>query len=214
MKQGTKGSFRHWVNDHKRETIALGSIVSGANILIGIVSQLDDYKKFLISPWFPSIWYGIHLLLVLYLFWLTYKVSPKTSESYPKPSQSVWDFYYFLLALWVVWAILYSALAFRAFDERKLQSNRRNAAHDVIGKLNNRDVVSQKIHLEIDGTEDIGTISEAITLAGKYPAHSDEKAIDLAAAVKNFQSLKRAPNSRFWEFFGFWRFPDRRNSLT
>jgi hypothetical protein len=195
MPQNIEGSFRYWVGRHKNQAIALGSIVGGVNILTGIISQLEAYKKFLSNPWFPVVWYVLHLLVILYLFRLTYKISPRTSKYYAEPSKAVWDFYYFLLALWVVWAILYSSLAFRAYNGMKDRDALSRAAQDVkagASVINGEDAVKAIFAQRV-------VISGALDFADEHP--SERGGNDFWTALQKFKDTKDRLNSQTWEFF-------------
>ena len=109
MEDNTEGSFGFWFNSHKNMMITLwGSI--GVNMLLYVAMRLDTLKHFLGKPWFLGAWFGIHLVVIISLFFLTYNLSIRESPKYTEPSRAVRQFYFFLLALWIVWVILYGAL--------------------------------------------------------------------------------------------------------
>jgi len=193
MEHSTEGSFSYWVKHHKEAVTALwGSI--GVNLLLYVAMRLDTVKNFLKEPWFLGVWFGIHLLVIVMLFALTYNVPRRESNKYAEPSKAVRDFYFFLLALWIVWAIFYSALTYRAFDTIKDRTNLLSAAHDVkieLTKANNTEAVALFLKSR-------GDINDAINLADKYPISQNGESKDFKSAVEHFQTTKKALESKSW----------------
>jgi hypothetical protein len=204
MEHSTDKSFKSSV-----KAIALLGSVGGINLLLAIGSHVDKIKEFIANPWFPGVWYSIHFLVILFLFILTYNAPVQESKKkYPEPSKAVGDFYIFLLALWIVWIILYGALAIRAFDAREKRITLRKAAHDVqdgLKEINTTEYIqsllSKKAYPEHSQSllDNRTYINDALTLAINHPSQGAGQ--DFWPALKQFQDTNNKLKSKSWELF-------------
>jgi len=126
-------------------------------------------------------------------------VSAKIGKKYPEPSKAVREFHYLLLALWIAWAILYSALAYRAFDTIDGRNKLLREAHNVKegGTKNSATEVLNALREDNNRFD----INEALTLAERYPRERSGGSKTFEEAVSDFKNAKNDLKSRSWEIF-------------
>ncbi|HEX6899412.1 MAG TPA: hypothetical protein VF789_06845 [Thermoanaerobaculia bacterium] len=68
------------------------------------------------EPWFPSLCYGIHLFVILVLFFYVRGIEQPKSTAYPEANAVSLKFLKCLYALLIGWAMLYAAMAIRSVE--------------------------------------------------------------------------------------------------
>lgn len=191
MVRSDEGSFGHWVNRHKGVMTGLWGGV-GMNLMLLVAMRLESIKIFVHKPWFVGVWFALHLLTVVTLFILTYYVPRRVSRKYAEPTKAVQDFYYFLLALWIVWAIMYGVLTYRALDTIPARIQLISASHDVKRSLTKEIDQKDLIDNRVD-------INDALNIADKYPSFQTTKDRTFDQSVTEFRTTRNILKSKSWE---------------